>query len=83
MAEKLTFEQNLAQLEEIVADLERGDIPLEQAIDQFQKGVKLSKQLEETLTSAENTLTKVMADNGEEINFDPNTLSDNGANGDE
>ena len=47
MAEKkLTFEENLAQLEAIVNELETGDVPLEKAMTAFQKGVKLSQTLE-------------------------------------
>lgn len=41
MAEK-TFEENLATLEQIVAQLEKGDVPLEEALKQFEVGVKLS-----------------------------------------
>ncbi|KLD58536.1 exodeoxyribonuclease VII small subunit [Lactiplantibacillus plantarum] len=59
MAEQPTFEQNLSQLETIVNQLEQGDVPLEQALDQFQKGVALSKQLQATLEGAEKTLTKM------------------------
>ncbi|WP_208422175.1 exodeoxyribonuclease VII small subunit [Latilactobacillus fragifolii] len=67
---KLTFEENLAQLEAIVNELETGDVPLEKAMTAFQKGVKLSQTLEETLSKAEKTMAKVMADNGEEVLLD-------------
>ena len=71
MAEKkLTFGENLAQLEAIVNELETGDVPLEKAMTAFQKGVKLSQTLEETLSKAEKTMAKVMADNGEEVPLD-------------
>lgn len=40
---KPTFEENLAQLEQIVAQLEKGDVPLEQAMTQFQAGVSLAR----------------------------------------
>ena len=36
-------------LEAIVGKLEQGDVPLEEALAQFQKGVALSKKLQETL----------------------------------
>ncbi len=55
----LTFEQELQMLEAIVGKLEQGDVPLEEALAQFQKGVALSKKLQETLQNAEDTLTKV------------------------
>ncbi|BDZ30784.1 exodeoxyribonuclease VII small subunit [Lactiplantibacillus sp. WILCCON 0030] len=70
MADKPTFEANLTQLETIVNQLEQGDVPLEQALDQFQKGVALSKQLQSTLEGAEKTLTKMMDENGNEVPFE-------------
>ena len=70
MAEQPTFEQNLSQLETIVNQLEQCDVPLEQALDQFQKGVALSKQLQATLEGAEKTLTKMMNENGDEVPFE-------------
>lgn len=48
-----TFEEKLAQLENIVNQLEQGDVPLEKALDQFKAGVKLSQDLEKTLKTAE------------------------------
>ncbi|GBG95071.1 exodeoxyribonuclease VII small subunit [Ligilactobacillus salitolerans] len=65
-----TFEENLAQLEKIVSKLEQGDVPLEEALDSFQAGVKLSKELQKTLEKAEETLTKVINENGDEELFE-------------
>lgn len=70
MAEKVSFEEQLEKLQAIVSQLEQGDVPLEKALTQFQDGVKLSKQLQDTLDNAEKTLTKLMDDNNQEINFD-------------
>lgn len=39
----ISFEEAMDQLEAIVARLESGDVPLEQAIELFQEGMKLSK----------------------------------------
>ena len=60
------FEENLADLEAIVQKLESGQVPLEEAISEFQKGMKLSKDLQETLDQAEKTLVKVMQADGSE-----------------
>ncbi len=60
----------MQQLEEIVTKLERGDVPLEEALDQFQKGVALSKVCKETLQNAEKTLTKIVDENGAETIFE-------------
>ncbi|MGN1293152.1 MAG: exodeoxyribonuclease VII small subunit, partial [Levilactobacillus brevis] len=68
--EQPTFEENLATLETIVAQLEQGDIPLEQALTQFQKGVALSKELQTTLQDAEKTLTTMMNDSDQEVAFE-------------
>lgn len=42
MAQK-TFEQSMKQLEEIVQELEDGDLPLDKAIKKFEEGIKLTK----------------------------------------
>ncbi|KRL57333.1 exodeoxyribonuclease VII small subunit [Furfurilactobacillus rossiae] len=65
-----TFEENLTALQAIVTKLEQGDVPLETALTQFQQGVTLSKQLQDTLDNAEKTLTKMMNDNGQEVDFE-------------
>lgn len=65
-----TFEENLNDLETIVAQLEGGDVPLEKAIEQFQKGMTLSKELQKTLHDAEKTLVKVMQPDGSEVEMD-------------
>lgn len=70
MAEKVTFEQDIKNLEEIVKRLEQGDIPLEEAIEKFKQGMDLSKKLQNTLLQAEETLTKVINDNGDEQLFE-------------
>ncbi|WP_225047535.1 exodeoxyribonuclease VII small subunit [Lacticaseibacillus kribbianus] len=66
-----TFEENLARLEQIVAGLEQGQVPLEEAMDQFKTGVKLSQQLEKTLKTAEQTVTKMVKEDGTLVDFAP------------
>lgn len=68
--EEMTFEESMIALETIVKELEQGDVPLEKALEQFQKGIELSKVCQETLTKAEKTLTKIMTDADEAIVFD-------------
>ena len=70
MAEKVTFEQDMKNLEEIVKKLEQGDIPLEEEVEKFKQGIDLSKKLQNTLLQAEETLTKVIDDNGDEQLFE-------------
>ena len=69
-AKEKTFEESLNALEEIVQRLERGDVPLEDALAAFQEGMALSKQCQDTLEKAEKTLTKMMTENNEEIVFE-------------
>lgn len=66
----MSFEESMTALEVIVKELEQGEVPLETALEQFQKGIELSKICQETLTKAEKTLTKIMTDNDEEVVFD-------------
>jgi len=56
-------------LEAIVQKLESGDVALEEAITEFQKGMKLSKELQDTLDQAEKTLVKVMQADGTEADL--------------
>lgn len=70
MSTKKTFEENLLDLEAIVTKLETGDVALEDAIAEFQKGMALSKDLQKTLEDAEKTLVKVMQADGTETEMD-------------
>ena len=70
MSTKKTFEENLQDLEAIVTKLETGDVALEDAIAEFQKGMALSKDLQQTLDDAEKTLVKVMQADGTETEMD-------------
>ncbi|MDE7039566.1 MAG: exodeoxyribonuclease VII small subunit [Limosilactobacillus sp.] len=71
--EKLTFEEQLAQLQQIVNRLEQGSVPLEEALQQFQEGIKLSKELQTKLTNAEKTLGHLIDDNGDEKVYEKQT----------
>ena len=55
-----TFEEEMEQLKQIVNGLESGNLPLEEALDKYEQGIKLSKQLNDTLTKAEKKLTKMV-----------------------
>ena len=61
MAEKKnnTFEADMSRLEEIVSQLERGDVPLEQAIALFEEGTKLAAQCSKRLDEAEQMVTRL------------------------
>jgi len=60
MAErKLTFEQAMVRLEELVTLLERGEAPLEESLAFFEEGTKLMKQCAGLLDKAEQKITKL------------------------
>jgi exodeoxyribonuclease VII small subunit len=59
---KQTFEQSLKRLEEIVEQLEQGDVPLDDALKMYEEGIELSKACVEKLTQAELHLKKLAKD---------------------
>jgi exodeoxyribonuclease VII small subunit len=59
---KLPFEQALAELEEIVKKLERGDVPLEQSISLYERGDALKKHCDKLLKAAEARVEKITTD---------------------
>ena len=62
--EKLSFEEALKKLEEIVSTLEKGDLPLEEALKLFEEGMKLSKFLREKLDEIELKIEKLVEEEG-------------------
>ena len=70
--QELSFEESLEKLEEIVNKLETGDVPLDDAIDEFTKAMDLVKICNTKLNNAEEAIAKIVKDNGELENFNPN-----------
>ncbi len=61
MAEK-KFDAAMARLEEIVAELEKGDIPLEQSLKLFEEGIKLARICQTRLREAERKVEILLKD---------------------
>ena len=59
MAQK-TFEQSMKQLEQIVQELEDGDLPLEKAIKKFEEGMKLTKLCSAKLDETEKKISVLL-----------------------
>ena len=57
-----TFEASLLELEEIVGKLEDGDMPLEESLALFERGIKLSRDCRDRLTNAERRIEILMQD---------------------
>lgn len=55
--EKLTFEESIKELEQLVKDLEGTELTLDESIEKFEKGMKLSKHCSKLLESAEKKIT--------------------------
>ncbi|MBO6116273.1 MAG: exodeoxyribonuclease VII small subunit [Ruminococcus sp.] len=58
-----TFEENMKKLSTVVAELEKGEIPLEKAVELYGEGVKLSAVCKKQLDEAK---IKITEDNGNE-----------------
>ena len=65
MKENATFEDNMNELGRIVSELEKGDIPLEKAVQLYGEGVKLSAACRKQLDKAK---IKITEDGGESEN---------------
>lgn len=59
------FEENLEELETIVKELESGKLNLEQSVEKFEEGIKLSKKCNEMLEKAEKKITILLQENEE------------------
>lgn len=58
-----TFEASLEALEQIVRDLEQGDLPLEKSLELFEHGIRLSRECQERLSQAERRIEVLLRDN--------------------
>ncbi len=56
---KLTFEQAIGQLREIVTRIEQGQIALQDSLDQYEKGMALIKHCRDILQKAEKRIEKI------------------------
>ena len=59
---EMTFEQAMSELERIVTELERGDVPLEDSISLYEKGAELKKRCEAKLKEAEQKVAAITLD---------------------
>ncbi len=72
-----SFETSLAELELIVGRLETGELPLEESLELFEKGIKLSRECRARLTNAERRIEVLMKDADGELvarEIDPDDL---------
>jgi len=70
---RLDLEKTLAELEDIVSQLEAGDLPLEKSLKQFERGVKLSRDCQAALKDAEQRVQILMDSDLRDV--DPDSLA--------
>lgn len=58
-----SFETSLEALEQIVQDLEQGELPLEKSLELFEQGIRLSRECQERLSQAERRIEVLLRDN--------------------
>ena len=60
------FEQALGELEQLVERLERGDLPLDEALKTFERGVALTRHCQSALKAAQQKVEILMKKNGKQ-----------------
>jgi exodeoxyribonuclease VII small subunit len=60
-ADGAPFEATLAQLEELVARLESGELPLDEALRTFEQGVRMTRECQTALTAAQQKVQQLIA----------------------
>ncbi len=61
---KKTFEEQMEALENIVNELEKGDLNLDESVTKFEEGMKLSKDCNKILEQAEKKITILLQEDG-------------------
>ncbi|WP_144209840.1 exodeoxyribonuclease VII small subunit [Shewanella donghaensis] len=70
--ENLSFEESLEELENIVADLEQGEVTLDNALKQFERGIKLVRQSQSKLEQAQQKVSILL--NEDDTDLSPFTV---------
>ena len=68
--EEKTFEESLQELENIVKELESGNVNLDDAINKYSEAMKLVKVCEDKIKNAEEMVTKIVKENGSLEDFE-------------
>ena len=70
----MKFEEAMRELEETVKKLESGETTLDESMELFESGIKLSRVCQKLLGEAQLKVTKLIADSDEEVQFDTENL---------
>ena len=60
-----SFEEEMAKLETIVTELEKGDLSLDDSVKKFEEGINISKECNKMLETAEKKITILLEKDGE------------------
>ena len=66
---ELSFEDKIRELEEILKELESGEVNLDDAIEKYTKAMKLAKECSDKLNAATEKVNKILKENGELVDF--------------
>ena len=69
MAKEIKFEEKLQSLEEIVKELEEGNVDLDDAINKYTEAMKIAKECSDKLDKATKAVNKILNENGELEDF--------------
>lgn len=69
MTKEVKFEEKLNNLEEIVKELEEGNVDLDDAINKYTEAMKIAKECSEKLDNATKAVNKILTENGELEDF--------------
>ena len=70
----MKFEEAMKELEETVKQLESGETSLEDSMALFEKGVSLTRTCKKLLNEAQLKVTKLIAENDSEVEFDAENI---------
>lgn len=74
MSKGIHFEQSITELEEIVRQLEKGELTLEESLKQFEKGISIARRCQNALNQAEQKIeTLTGTDSNFELDSDEQT----------
>lgn len=77
-AKPIDFEKSLAELEQLVARMEQGDLTLEESLKQFERGIALARSCQQALAEAEQKVKILISNQGRTDleDFEPDNSQD-------
>jgi exodeoxyribonuclease VII small subunit len=70
------LEDTLVELEQLVARLEEGELPLDKALKEFERGIQITRQCQKVLKDAEQKIEILLADSDDPVPFEQTPAPD-------